>query len=143
MQQPSTGRRHRCNRVKSTTHPSGVLTVEYVGNDAYRTGEKIMYTLGYLLLAAALLGAVTTVVDSVLGTIQLSGIIRKIPIIGSNWNLIVAIAMVWVLEMNPISGWGLTFSDDWMTYCANGAIILGMIPLKDAVISMVNRGLRA
>jgi hypothetical protein len=30
-----------------------------------------------------------------------------------------------------------------MTYCANGAIILGMIPLKDAVISMVNRGLRA
>ena len=129
--------------MKSTTWHHVVLTVEFVGNDAYRTGEKIMYTLGYLLLAAALLGAVTTVVDSVLGTVQLSGIIRKIPIIGSNWNLIVAIAMVWVLEMNPISGWGLTFSDDWMTYCANGAIILGMIPLKDAVISMVNRGLRA
>ena len=47
-----------------------------------------MYTLGYLLLAALLLGAVTTVVDSVLGTVQLSGIIKKIPIIGSNWGLI-------------------------------------------------------
>ena len=129
--------------MKSTNRPPNLLTVEFVGNDAHRIGEHIMYTLGYLLLAAALLGAVTTVVDSVLGTIQLSGIIRKIPIIGSNWNLIVAIAMVWVLDMNPISGWGLSFSDDWMTYCANGAIILGMIPLKDAVISMVNRGLRA
>jgi hypothetical protein len=30
-----------------------------------------------------------------------------------------------------------------MTYAANGAIILGMIPVKDAVINMVNKGLRA
>jgi hypothetical protein len=30
-----------------------------------------------------------------------------------------------------------------MTYVANGAIIAGMIPLKDAVISMVGKGLRA
>ena len=102
-----------------------------------------MYTLGYLLLAALLLGAVTTVVDSVLGTIQLSGIIKKIPIVGSNWGLIVAVAMCWFLEMAPASGWGMTFSDDWMTYVANGAIIAGMIPLKDAVISMVGKGLRA
>ena len=64
-----------------------------------------MYTLGYLLLAALLLGAVTTVVDSVLGTVQLSGIIKKIPIIGSNWGLIVAIAMCWVLKMTPADGW--------------------------------------
>ena len=51
--------------------------------------------------------------------------------------------MVWLLDMNPIAGWGVSFSDEWMTYVANGAIILGMIPLKDAVISMVNKGLRA
>jgi hypothetical protein len=101
-----------------------------------------MYTLGYLLLAALLLGAVTTVVDSVLGTVQLSGIIKKIPIVGSNWGLIVAIAMCWLLKMTPASGWGMTFDQDWQTYCANGAIIAGMIPVKDAVISMVNKGFR-
>ena len=113
-----------------------------MGKDAHRTGEIIMYTLGYLLLAALLLGAVTTVVDSVLGTIQLSGIIKKIPIIGSNWGLIVAIAMCWFLKMTPASGWGMTFDQDWQTYCANGAIVMGMIPVKDAVISMVNKGFR-
>jgi hypothetical protein len=109
-----------------------------------------MYTLGYLLIAALLLGAVTTVVDSVLGTIQLSGIIKKIPIVGSNWGLIVAIAMCWVLKMTPADGWlprgtdgaVSVFTDDWMKYCANGAIVFGMIPVKDAVISMVNKGFR-
>ena len=108
-----------------------------------------MYTLGYLLLAALLLGAVTTVVDSVLGTVQLSGIIKKIPIIGSNWGLIVAIAMCWVFKMTPADGWlpqkdGVVtvFTDDWMKYCVNGAIVMGMIPVKDAVISMINKGFR-
>jgi hypothetical protein len=37
----------------------------------------------------------------------------------------------------------MSFSDDWMTYTANGAIVMGMIPVKDAVISMVGKGLRA
>ena len=119
-----------------------VIYGRFVGNVAHRTGEIIMYTLGYLLLAALLLGAVTTVVDSVLGTVQLSGIIKKIPIIGSNWGLIVAIAMCWLLKMTPASGWGMSFDQDWQTYCANGAIVAGMIPVKDAVISMVNKGFR-
>jgi hypothetical protein len=119
-----------------------VIYGRFVGNVAHRIGEIIMYTLGYLLLAALLLGAVTTVVDSVLGTVQLSGIIKKIPIIGSNWGLIVAIAMCWLLKMTPATGWGMTFDQDWQTYCANGAIVAGMIPVKDAVISMVNKGFR-
>jgi len=56
---------------------------------------------------------------------------------------------VWLLKIDLISSWfpkGSTFAanwDDWMTYVANGAIILGMIPLKDAVVNMVNKGLRA
>ena len=102
-----------------------------------------MYTLGVLLLAAVLLGAVTTVVDSVLGTIGLSAIIKKIPIIGSNWNLLVAIGMMAVIDINLISAWGLGMTDKWMVYVANGAIVYGMVPLKDAVVSMVGKGLRA
>jgi len=102
-----------------------------------------MYTLGYLLLAAALLGAVTTVVDSVLGTIQLSAIIKKLPIIGSNWGLIVAIAMMAVVDLDVVGGWGIALTDDWMVWVANGAIIYGMVPVKDAVVSMIGKGFRA
>ncbi|MFM9082803.1 MAG: hypothetical protein ACKOQ7_02710 [Actinomycetota bacterium] len=102
-----------------------------------------MYTLGALLLLSVLLGAVIAVIDSVLKLVGAHGIIAKIPVIGAHWSLIVAILMVWVTDANPIAGWGVTFSNDWMTYVANGAIILGMIPLRDAVVNMVNKGLRA
>jgi hypothetical protein len=102
-----------------------------------------MYTLGALLLSALLLGAVVSVIESVLQVVGAQGVISKLPIIGAHLSLIIAIGMVWLLDMNPIAGWGVSFSDEWMTYVANGAIILGMIPLKDAVINMVNKGLRA
>jgi hypothetical protein len=102
-----------------------------------------MYTLGALLLSALLLGAVISVIESVLQLVGAHGAISKLPIIGAHLSLIIAIGMVWLLKMNPIAGWGVTFSKEWMTYVANGAIILGMIPLKDAVINMVNKGLRA
>jgi hypothetical protein len=50
--------------------------------------------------------------------------------------------MVWVLDISPAAGWGLEFTDQWMTIVANGFIIYGMIPVKDATVSMINRGLR-
>ena len=104
---------------------------------------NLMYTLGALLLSALLLGAVVSVIESVLTLVGAQGAISKLPIIGAHLPLIIAIGMVWWLKMNPIAGWGVTFADEWMTYAANGAIILGMIPVKDAVINMVNKGLRA
>ena len=104
---------------------------------------NLMYTLGALLLSALLLGAVISVIESVLQVVGAHGAISKLPIIGAHLSLIIAIGMVWLLDMNPIAGWGVSFSDEWMTYVANGAIILGMIPVKDAVINMVNKGLRA
>jgi len=125
--------------------------VEFVGNDAHRTGEIVMdvtagfwTSLGALVLLSMLLGAVITVVDSVLSTIQASGIIKKIPIVGTNWNLIVAIAMMAVIDIDVVGGWGVGSDswDQWMVIVANGAIIYSIIPLKDAIISMVNRGFR-
>jgi len=104
---------------------------------------NLMYTLGALLLSALLLGAVVSVIESVLHLVGAHGAISKLPLIGAHLSLIIAIGMVWWLKMNPIAGWGVTFADEWMTYVANGAIILGMIPVKDAVINMVNKGLRA
>jgi hypothetical protein len=125
--------------------------VEFVGNDAHRTGEIVMdvtagfwTSLGALVLLSMLLGAVITVVDSVLSTIQVSGIIKKLPIIGTNWNLIVAIAMMAVIDIDVVGGWGVGSDswDQWMVIVANGAIIYSIIPLKDAIISMVNKGFR-
>jgi hypothetical protein len=122
-----------------------------VGNDAHRNGEIIMdvttgfwTSLGALVLLSMLLGAVITVVDSVLSTIQVSGIIKKLPIIGTNWNLIVAIAMMAVIDIDVVGGWGVGSDswDQWMVIVANGAIIYSIIPLKDAIISMVNKGFR-
>lgn len=102
-----------------------------------------MYTLGALLLYALLLGVAVAVIDSVLKLVGLQGVIAKLPVIGAHWALVISILMVWLIDANPIAGWGVTFSDDWMTYVANGAIILGIIPLKDAILNMVNKGLRA
>ena len=122
-----------------------------MGNDAHRNGEIIMdvttgfwTSLGALVLLSMLLGAVITVVDSVLSTIQVSGIIKKLPIIGTNWNLIVAIAMMAVIDIDVVGGWGVGSDswDQWMVIVANGAIIYSIIPLKDAIISMVNKGFR-
>jgi len=119
--------------------------------DAHRTGEIVMdvtagfwTSLGALVLLSMLLGAVITVVDSVLSTIQASGIIKKIPIVGTNWNLIVAIAMMAVIDIDVVGGWGVGSDswDQWMVIVANGAIIYSIIPLKDAIISMVNKGFR-
>jgi hypothetical protein len=103
-----------------------------------------MYVLGALLLLAVLLGAVTHVVNSIFSTFGLSQTIGKIPIIGANWSLVISILMMWILDINPMGGWMPTGDwDKWLIVVANGAVVFGIVPLKDAVISMVNRGLRA
>jgi len=106
-----------------------------------------MYTLGAFLLLAALLGAVTAVVESVLGLLKVDAVIKKIPVVGAHWGLAVAILMVWLLGERgmgyPAGGWGVTMDDTWLNIVANGAMVYAAVPLKDAVISMVNKGLRA
>jgi hypothetical protein len=105
-----------------------------------------MYTLGALLLGAILLGIVTTVVDSVLGVVGLSALIKKLPIIGSNWTLIVSVLMMSVVKVDVIKAWGFSTGEQWggwFGYIANGAVIMGMVPVKDAAVSMIGKGFRA
>lgn len=90
-----------------------------------------------------LIGTVIAVVESILATVGIHDIIKKLPIVGAHLGLIISIAVVWYLGANPIGDWGVEFDTGWMTHVANGAIILAIIPLKDAVISMVGKGLRA
>lgn len=104
-----------------------------------------MYVLGALLLLAVLLGAVTHVINSIFSTFGLSHTIGRIPIIGANWSLVIAILMMWLLDIDVIGGWIQHTDrwDDWVVIVANGAVVYGMVQVKDAVISMLNRGLRA
>ena len=99
-------------------------------------------SFGELVLLAMLLGAVTTVVDSVLGVVGVGAMIKKLPIIGANWTLIVSIAMMAVIDLDVVRGWGIALSDNWMVWLANGAIVMGMVPVKDAVVSMISKGFR-
>lgn len=133
--------------MKSTTETLSMLTVDDAALGTAETRNINMYTLGALLLLAILLGAVQNVVDTVLGVVGLSAIIRKIPIVGGLWNLIIAVLMMYVLDYNAVGAWmsGLDTGmwSGWLGHIVNGAIVLGMIPVKDAVVSMVSKGLRA
>ena len=102
-------------------------------------------SFGALVLLAILLGVVLTVINAILDTIGLSGMIRKLPIIGLSWSLIVSILMMRVIGVNVLDYWGLNLSanwDGWMGYVASGAIVYGMVPVKDAVVSMISKGFR-
>jgi len=50
-----------------------------------------------------------------------------------------------VLNYDAVAYWGIDMGGSWggwMSYVANGAIIMGMVPMKDAVISMISKGFR-
>ena len=102
-----------------------------------------MYTVAALIVMAILLEAVMTVLHSVLGTVGLGDTIKKLPIIGANLTLGISILIVWLLEAYPLENWGVNFADDWQTIVVNGAVICGMIPLKDAVFGAISKGMRA
>ncbi|MFM8562685.1 MAG: hypothetical protein ACKOCE_02175 [Acidimicrobiia bacterium] len=102
-----------------------------------------MYVVAVFIVMAILLEAVMTVLHSILGTVGLGDTIKKIPVIGANLTLIISILIVWLLEANVLVSWGVGWEQDWKNYVVNGAIIAGMIPLKDAVFGAIQKGLRA
>ena len=102
-----------------------------------------MYVIGQLVLLSAVLTAVLAVIDSVLGLVKLNSTVKNLPIIGAHWGLGISILMVWWIDTWPAAGWGLVMKEDWMNIVANGAIVYAAIPLRVAIMSMVNKGLRA
>ena len=103
-----------------------------------------MYTVAILIVMAVLLEAVMTVLNSVLNTVGIGDTIKKLPIIGANLTLGISILIVWLLEAYPVGNFfGATWADNWMNIVVNGAVICGMIPLKDAVFGAISKGMRA
>jgi hypothetical protein len=93
---------------------------------------------------AIVLEAVMTVLRSILDTVKVGDLVAKLPIIGANLTLLIAIVMVWIIgeRAHLLNGWGWSDNDDWINTVVNGAIIAGMIPLKEAIFSAINKGLR-
>ena len=102
-----------------------------------------MYTVAILIVMAVLLEAVMTVLNSILATVGLGDTVKKLPILGANLTLVISILIVWLLEAYPLELWGASWTDDWKNIVVNGAVICGMIPLKDAVFGAIQKGLRA
>jgi len=104
-----------------------------------------MYTVAILIVMAVLLEAVMTVLNSVLNTVGLGDTIKKLPIIGANLTLGISILIVWLLKAYPLEVFGdsATWADEWKSVVVNGAVICGMIPLKDAVFGAISKGMRA
>ncbi len=102
-----------------------------------------MYVIGTFLLLAILLGAVMSVLDSVLDTLKVRNIVRGLPLIGANLTIIVSVLMVWLLKSSVLENWGWSTDKEWLSYVVNGAIVCGMVPVKDAVVNAINKGLRA
>ena len=103
-----------------------------------------MYTLALFLVMAIVLEAVMTVLRSILDTIKIGDLVARLPIIGANLTLLIGIVMVWIIgeRSHLLNGWGWADDDDWINTMVNGAIIAGMIPLKDAVFSAISKGFR-
>lgn len=100
-----------------------------------------MYTIGSLILLAILLGAVTPVFDTVTRTFKLDGIIKRLPIIGQHYTLAISILLVWALDLHIVSAMTGNMRETWMTICVDGCIVYGMVPVKDAIVSFISRGL--
>ena len=100
-----------------------------------------MYTLGSFILLAILLGAIMPVFNTVTRTLKLDTILSRVPIIGSHVTLGVSILLVWALNLQLVTAWTGSMRDTWMTICVDGCIVYGMVPVKDAIVSFISRGL--
>ncbi len=102
-----------------------------------------MYTVAALLVMAIALGAVTTIIDSVLDTVGLASVIRGLPLVGAHVDAGIAILMVWLLDIRLTEVFTGEMRETWIHIVVDGLVIYGMIPVKDAVVGAIEKGLRA
>ncbi|MDG2029361.1 MAG: hypothetical protein P8J50_19875 [Acidimicrobiales bacterium] len=99
-----------------------------------------MYIVASLIVLSMGLVAVTAVLDTVIDTFGLSKI-REIPIVGKHLDVLIAIGMVWLLDIQIIEHLMGGFRSDWMGIVLNGTAVIACIPLKDAVFEAIRKGL--
>ena len=102
-----------------------------------------MYTVAALLAMAIALGGVMAILDSVLDLAGASETVRKLPLVGGHLDAVVAIGMVWLLDIHVVDAFVPGMREEWMSFVINGIVIVGMVPVKDAVVGAIGKGMRA
>jgi len=106
-------------------------------------GKQTMYTVAALIVMAIALGGVMAIVDSVLNLAGLSETVRKLPLIGAHLDAVVAIGLLWLLDIHIINAYIGGTREEWMSFVLNGIVIAGFVPVKDAIVGAVGKGMRA
>ncbi len=101
-----------------------------------------MYIVAALIVMAIALGGVMAILDSVFEATGLSAL-RRVPIIGGHLEVGVAILMVWLLDIHLVGQFTNGMREEWLSWVVDGIVIYGMIPVKDAIVGAIEKGLRA
>lgn len=105
-------------------------------------GARILYTVAALIVMAIALGGVMAILDSIFEATGLSAL-RTVPIVGSHLEVGVAILMVWLLDIHLVAQFTNGMREEWLSWVVDGVVIFGMIPVKDAFVGAIEKGLRA
>jgi len=102
-----------------------------------------MSTILTLMVMGMVFQGVMAVVDSVLDTVGVNGMLRGLPVVGANLTLIWAYLFV---VISDIGGWGYGATTEVLGMGEFGSdvgsaiAILAFIPVKDAAISALGKG---
>jgi len=98
--------------------------------------------LGLIILAMVFQG-VMAVIDSVLDLAGVNGMLKGLPLVGTNLNLIWAYLFVMLSEVGALGYGGVEIAQlgDFGTDVATAIAIVAFIPVKDAAISALGKGL--
>jgi hypothetical protein len=103
----------------------------------------MMSTILTLIVMGMVFQGVMAVVDSVLDTVGVNGMLRGLPVVGANLTLIWAYLFV---VISDIGGWGYGATTEVLGMGEFGSdvgsaiAILAFIPVKDAAISALGKG---
>jgi len=102
-----------------------------------------MYTIAALILLAIVLGIVMDIVNAVLKTIGLDGVLSKIPVVGAQLTVAVSILLVWLFDIRLVEHYAGEMRTAWIQIVVDGILVAGMVPVKDAVVGAIEKGVRA
>jgi len=103
----------------------------------------MMATILGLIILAMVFQGVMAVIDSILDMAGVNGMLKGLPLVGTNLNLIWAYLFVMLSEVGALGYGGVEIAQlgDFGTDVATAVAIVAFIPVKDAAISALGKGL--
>ncbi|MDE0927207.1 MAG: hypothetical protein OSA06_00395 [Acidimicrobiales bacterium] len=103
----------------------------------------MMATILGLIILAMVFQGVMAVIDSILDMAGVNGMLKGLPIVGTNLNLIWAYLFVMLSEVGALGYGGVEIAQlgEFGTDVATAIAIVAFIPVKDAAISALGKGL--